>query len=105
MVCTEERPPFLEETPALVSGPQAPGVYQRVGSALQGPIPTGLQFSREGAMLCPLEGPVLGAALQAGRMGQWASGTEQKNSLCLNSPVPVKLKRRGCWQKRALKQS
>ena len=91
MVCTEERPPFLEETPALVSGPQAPGVYQRVGSALQGRIPTGLQFSREGAVLCPLEGPVLGAALQAGRMGQWASGTEQRNSLCRNTPVPVKL--------------
>ena len=42
-------------------------------------------------MLCPLEGPVLGAALQAGRMGQWASGTEQRNSLCRNTPVPVKL--------------
>ena len=43
--------PFLEETPALVSGLQAPGVYRRVGSAPQGPIPTGLRFSRAG---CPL---------------------------------------------------
>lgn len=71
MVCTEERPPFLEETPALVSGPQVPGVCQRVGSALQGPIPTGLQFSRVGAVLCPLEGPVLG---QLCRLAEWDSG-------------------------------
>ena len=83
--------PFLEETPALVSGPQAPGVYRRVGSAPQGPIPTGLWFSRAGAVLCLLEGPALGAALQAGRMGQQASGTEQRNGLQLTTPVPVKL--------------
>lgn len=83
--------PFLEETPALVSGPQAPGVYQRVGSAPQGPVPTGLRFSPVGTMLCLLEDPVLGAALQAGRMGQQASGTEQRNGLHLKTPVPVKL--------------
>lgn len=82
--------PFLEERP-LVSGPQAPGVYQRVGSAPQGPIPTGLRFSPVGTMLCLLEDPVLGAALQAGRMGQQASGTEQRNGLHLKTPVPVKL--------------
>lgn len=83
--------PFLGETPALVSGPQALGVYWRVGSAPQGPIPTGLRFSRAGAVLCLLEGPALGAALQAGRMGQQASGTEQGNGLQLTTPVPVKL--------------
>lgn len=83
--------PFLEETPALVSGPQAPGIYQRVGSAPQGPIPTGLRFSPVGTMLCPLEDPVLGAALQAGRMGQQASGTEQRNGLHLKTPVAVRL--------------